>query len=198
MRVAQRASFDLLTISLHWLTAVLIALQAASGLTLEFAASPPLPVLNLHRSLGAIVWCVAIVRIVWRGTYAKFPPFPGWMTGLQKWVATRGEYLIYALLLIQPLTGLATTLMLGKPFALLLWIVPALVPRNLVLWQSMLSVHRIGAYALFGIVGGHAAMALTHHYVFQDDVLERMAPWMNRARRKQSSLGIRNVTQRSN
>jgi cytochrome b561 len=175
-----RAPFDLATITLHWLTVTLITFQAATGLTLEFAEGvvPTHPLLDFHRSAGTVVWCVALARVVWRGTFAKFPPFPEWMSNAQKWIATRTEYGLYGLLLLQPLTGLATTLLLGKPFPLLFWTVPALVPRNPDLWEALLSVHRVGAYCLFTIVGGHAGMALLHHYVFRDEVLERMAPWV--------------------
>ena len=175
-----RASFDLPTIMLHWLTVTLIAFQAASGLTLEFAEGtvPVQPLLDLHRSAGTVVWAVAMTRIVWRGSFAKFPPFPEWMSNAQKWIATKTEYLLYGLLFLQPLTGLATTLMLGKPFHLFFWTVPALVHRNLDVWESLLAVHRVGAYCLFAVVGGHAGMALFHHYVFRDEVLERMAPWV--------------------
>lgn len=184
-----RAPFDFVTITLHWLTVTLIAFQAASGLTLEFAEGtvPTHPLLDFHRSAGTVVWSVALVRIIWRWTFAKFPPFPDWMSGAQKWIANKTEYVLYGMLLLQPLTGLATTLALGKPFLLFFWTVPALVHRDLDLWETLLSVHRIGAYCLFAAVGGHAGMALLHHYVFRDEVLERMAPWV---RRKRSRLVV--------
>lgn len=181
-----RAPFDLVTITLHWLTVTLIAFQAGSGLTLEFAEGtvPTQPLLDFHRSAGTVVWCVALTRIIWRGTFAKFPPFPEWMSNAQKWIATKIEYVLYALLLAQPLTGLATTFLLGKPFHLFFWTVPPLIHRNLDLWESLLFVHRVGAFCLFAVIGGHASMALLHHYVFRDEVLERMAPWMRRKRQR--------------
>jgi len=102
------------------------------------------------------------------------------MSSVQKWITTKTEYLLYALILLQPLTGLATTLLLGRPFHLFFWTVPQLVHRNLDLWELLLAIHRVGAYCLFALVGGHAGMALVHHYVFRDEVLERMAPWVRR------------------
>lgn len=177
-----RARFDFVTITLHWLTATLITFQAATGLALEFAGNsvPALVLLDFHRSAGTMIWFIALMRIVWRGTRAKFPPFPDWMSDVQKWVATKIEYVLYGLLLLQPLTGITTTLLLGEPFHLFFWTVPALVRRNLDLWEFMLAVHRTGAWCLFAVIGGHAGMALLHHYVFRDEVLERMAPWVRR------------------
>ena len=179
-----RAPFDFVTITLHWLTATLIVFQAASGLTIEFAKVSVLvrPLLDFHRSVGTIVWCVALTRIVWRSTYAQFPPFPDWMSNAQRWVSTKMEYMLYGLLLLLPLTGLAATLALGKPFQLLFLTVPSIVRPNLGLWESLLAVHRFGAYGLFAAIGAHAGMALIHHYVFRDEVLERMAPWVRRKR----------------
>lgn len=63
-----RAQFDPVTITLYWLTAALISSLAATGLTLEFAetAFAKQPLLDLHRSVGAIAWFVALTRVVWR------------------------------------------------------------------------------------------------------------------------------------
>ena len=175
-----RARFDFVTIILHWLTATLLVFQAVTGLTLEFARDsvPILPLLDFHRSAGSTLWFLAMTRIVWRATFAKFPPFPEWMSNAQKWIATKIEYILYGLLLLQPLTGLTMTLLLGEPFHLFFWTVPPLVHRNLDLWENLLTIHRAGAWCLFAVVGGHAGMALLHHYVFRDEVLERMAPWV--------------------
>ena len=179
------APFDFVTIMLHWMTAALIVFQGMSGLALEFArdVAAMRPLLDLHRSAGAIAWCLALIRIVWRWTFAEFPPFPDWMSNAQRWVATKTEYVLYGLLFLLPLTGLAATLVLGKPFHLLFLTVPGFVPSNVSLWESLLAVHRLAAYGLFAAIGAHALMPLIHHYAFRDEVLERMAPWMRRERR---------------
>lgn len=187
MRILQsadgsRAPFDFVTITLHWLTATLIVLQAATGLAFEFAKLGALmqPLLDFHRSAGTLVWCVALARIVWRSTYAEFPPFPDWMSDAQRWIATKTELLLYGLLFLLPLTGLAATLTLGKPFHLLFLTVPPLLHRNVDLFESLLAIHRAGALVLFAAIAAHAAIALIHHYLFRNEVLERMAPWMRR------------------
>ena len=179
-----RAPFDVLTILLHWLTVLFVAVLAITGLTLRYLPAPQLTplLLDVHRSSGAIVWVFTVVRLMWRQSFARFPPFPPRMPRFQQWLARRSEHLLYALLLVQPLTGLTMTLLLGRPFVLFVWTVPALVPRHIDLWLTALSVHRVGAYALFTLVLGHAAAALVHHYVLRDDVLEMMAPWIRRRR----------------
>jgi cytochrome b561 len=178
-----RAPFDLLTITIHWLTVLLISLSAATGLAVRYAAAPeglrPF-LLETHRSAGAIIWGVTLVRLLWRMSFARFPPFPPHLPRFQQWLARRSEHLLYTLLLLQPLSGAAMTASLGRPFQLVVWTVPTLLPRNLELWLTLLNIHRVGAYALFFLVAGHAFAALAHHYVLRDDVLQMMAPWIGR------------------
>jgi hypothetical protein len=98
------------------------------------------------------------------------------------WIAMKTEYVLYGLLFLLPLTGLAATLVLGKPFLVLFLTVPLTFHPNPDLRESLLAAHHIGAYGLFAAIGVHAATALIHHYVFHDEVLERMAPWKLRKR----------------
>jgi cytochrome b561 len=187
-----RARFDFLTITLHWLTAVLIVVQMVTGFSLQFARDSVVveALLNFHRSTGALIWCVASLRLVWRSTFARFPPFPDGMPALQRWLAVRTEHVLYALLLFQPLTGVLSTLLLGEPFWLVLGTVPAVLPRNLDLRETMVTLHHVGAYCLLAVIAGHAGMALIHHTILRDDVLVRMAPWISRkpARRRGVAL----------
>jgi cytochrome b561 len=183
-----RGPFDVLTLLFHWMTVALVSLQAVTGFVFANLSAAPRPLLDLHRSSGAAILAVTVLRLLWRASFAKFPPFPASMPMVQQRAATASEYLIYALLLAQALSGLATTLLLGKPFRLLAWTVPALLPRDPNLWLMMLGIHRMGAYALFALVSGHAVMALIHHYVLGDDVLALMMPSM---RRKRTEIAIR-------
>ena len=180
----QRVPFDMVTIVLHWTTVSLILLQLTTGLSLQFLehAIPTKAFLDVHRSTGTLIWFVASARLIWRSFFARFPPFTSWMSGVQKWLARRTEHLLYALLLLQPLSGLAMSLMLGRPFHLFLLTVPAVSWANLDYYLVLKTIHLVGAYALLTVIGGHAGMALLHHYLFRDDVLEKMAPWVKQRR----------------
>ena len=184
---ARHACFDGLTIGLHWVTVLLvIALFASAWLHAVAEAqhsgfTPAL--LQIHRSLGVTVWLITAMRLVWRLTKARMPPFLSGMTRLHRATVKCSEYVLYALLLAQPSTGLLTTLLSGRPFALYAWQFPALVRHDMlraVFHQS----HELGAWALAALTLSHAAAALFHHFVLRDDVLERMAPIMRRRRHK--------------
>ena len=136
--------------------------------------------ITVHRSTGAVTWVVVVTRLVWRSRFASLPPFPASMPKIQQLVAKLNEYGLYALLLVQPVTGIAFTLLRGRPFALLFWQVPALVAADRPLAHILYSVHIIGAWALLGLIGLHAGAALLHGVVLRDGVLPRMLPWTAR------------------
>lgn len=182
-----RGTFDTVTIILHWSTALLIFFQIASGLAMsELGALAMMPsLLVVHRSIGVTIWTVTLVRVLWRRRFASFPAFPVDMRRISKWAAQATEYLLYALLLVQPLTGALYTLFRGRPFGLFGMTVSPLLARNTDLSEQFHQLHVIGAYAFVSVVAGHALAALLHHFVRRDDVLEAMAPML---RRKSRSL----------
>jgi cytochrome b561 len=177
-----RPPFDALTITLHWTTLLIVLTLFGSALMYgqveERSWAPPM--LRVHRSLGVVIWTLTVFRLLWRVTAARFPAFPASMTPLHQLIARLSEYGLYALLLIQPATGLAQTILLGRPFAVFAWSIPHLVARDIVLVGTFHLAHEIGAWCLFALVGLHAAAALVHHFILRDDVLEAMAPVIRR------------------
>lgn len=177
-----RGYFDPLTIFLHWTTVVLVLFQLANGWAMsELDALATIPSLVVvHRSTGVMIWIVALLRLLWRKTFATFPTFPPNMRRSSKWAAQATEYLLYFLLLAQPLTGALYTLLRGRSFDLVAMTIPPLLARNSDLSEQFHQLHILGAYAFATIVGGHAMAALLHHFVRRDDVLEAMAPILRR------------------
>jgi cytochrome b561 len=175
-----RAPFDLVTIFLHWLTAILVGFQLLTGSAMAFWPTLMSPLLLVHRSSGVLVFVVTALRLLWRQSFARFPPFPERMPRVLQWLARRSEHGLYVLLLLQPVTGLAMSAFRGRPFQIFTVHVPVLVSRNLDTWPLLQNAHRVGAYALAGLAAGHAFMALIHHYILRDDVLAMMAPWLQR------------------
>jgi len=186
---ARRPAFDGLTIGLHWVTVLFVLAQFASAwlhTLAEVLQSDFTPVLlQIHRSIGVTIWVVTALRLAWRLTNASLPPFPTHMTKLHLVTVKLSEYGLYVLLLGQPATGLLTTLLGGRPFDLFFWRFPPIMPRDEVLQAALHFSHELGAWALAALAVGHAAVALFHHFVLRDDVLECMAPVIARARPKQ-------------
>ena len=177
-----RPPFDTLTITLHWTTLLIVLTLFGSGLLYgqveERSWAPPL--LQVHRSLGVMIWTLTVFRLLWRVTGARFPPFPASMTPLHQLGARLSEYGLYALLLIQPATGIAQTILRGRPLEVFTWSIPPLVARDVALVGIFRTAHEIGAWCLFALAGLHAAAAVVHHFILRDDVLEAMAPAFRR------------------
>ena len=177
-----RPPFDTLTITLHWTTVLVVLTQFGSGLLygqVEERSWAP-SVLQVHRSLGVTIWTLTVFRLLWRVTGARFPAFPASMTPLHQLGARLSEYGLYALLLIQPATGLAQTILRGHRFEVFAWSIPPLLVRDVALVGIFHAAHEIGAWCLFALAGLHAAAALVHHFILRDDVLEAMAPAFRR------------------
>jgi cytochrome b561 len=179
-----RPSFDTGTITLHWISLLLVLAMMGTGLLYGRMENRPWapPLLWAHRSLGVIIWAITVVRLSWRLKGARIPGFQTSLTRLHQFAARSSEYGLYALLLTQPLTGLAQTLSRGAPFELLAWTVPSIVSKHFGYVVLFYAVHKLGAWCLIGLVSLHASAALFHHFIRRDDVLETMAPILRRKR----------------
>jgi superoxide oxidase len=186
----RRPPFDSVTIAFHWATLLIVLAMFASAWLREQSHDDVLKavLIQIHRSLGVTIWVATALRLAWRLTHAKLPPFPNKMTKLHRVVVQLSEYGLYALLLVQPATGLATTLLNGRPFALFLWQIPPSMSEDKALRAIFHMAHEFGAWTFGALIAGHAAAALFHHFVLRDDVLECMAPAIATERRKQAFL----------
>jgi superoxide oxidase len=172
--------FDRTSIVLHWLTVLLIIGQFTAVWLHEavgHGTSLGSEILDAHRTMGMLTWTVALGRVVWRYRFAYLPPFPVSMPKLQQWVAKANEYGLYALLLVQPATGLGGMVFDGRPFKLFLWEVPALTAPDATIRFLLEEAHKVGGNALLVLIGLHASAALFHGVVLRDGVLQRMLRW---------------------
>jgi superoxide oxidase len=173
-----RRRFDIVTIGLHWATVTLIVgMFASAWLLLASDREHAAVLLTVHRSLGVVTWAVAIVRLGWRLSYAYLPPFPPNMPKAQQRLAKTSEYGLYALLLFQPLTGLAQSLTRGRHFMLFAWQVPKVMAGDKPLTVLFHQIHAVSAWVLLGLIGLHILAALFHRFVLRDEVLQSMLPW---------------------
>jgi cytochrome b561 len=181
---ARRPPFDSVTIAFHWTTVLIVLAMFATAWLHSRSHDDAVKaiLLQTHRSLGVTIWVATVLRLAWRLTNAKLPPFPSHMTNIHRAIVKGAEYCLYALLLIQPATGLADTLFRGRHFALFFWQIPPLVPTDAALRDAFQLAHLLGAYAFGALVIGHAGAALFHHFVLRDDVLHCMAPVMTNER----------------
>lgn len=174
----KRASFDGVTLTFHWVTVVLVLglFTTAIWSLLSHDDVRRVLLLRIHRSFGVTVWMTTVLRLVWRNTNAKLPPFPDDMAQLHRTLVQISEYCLYALLVIQPTVGFGAMLTRGRSFTLFWGHLPPLIPHYPTVEAILFSLHRAGAWALGLLITAHAVNALVHHFIIRDNTLTRMAP----------------------
>jgi cytochrome b561 len=172
------ARYDRFTITLHWLTALLVVALFALAQTwgfLQRGTPPRLALIHTHISLGILLAAVIIMRVVWRLlTHRRMPPA---VSGFQHVVATVVHLILYALLISQASYGLLLGWAAGKGASFFgLFTIPSLIVLDHDTRHVIGRLHDYTAWAIMAFAGVHAAAALMHHYVLRDRVLVRMMP----------------------
>lgn len=155
--------------TLHWIVAVLILGLIPVGILMGQMEASPLQdrLYNLHRSTGALILPLAIIRLVYRLTH----PLPA----IQKLAAESVHWGLYALIIVQPLVGWAATSAYRAPIIIYgLFELPPILAENRALSEQLFTVHRVLGILMALMVLAHIGAALFHHFVRKDRVLMRM------------------------
>jgi cytochrome b561 len=179
--VSRSQSFDPFIKTAHWLTLFLIvAVFASAALIDEVPDAWKLMVIQLHRSLGLAIWIVTVMRLLWR-QFARFPDWPANMSRAMRGAAHSMEYLLYSLLLLQPILGLLYSNAKGGRINLFFLVhLPPLIDRDDELGEQLIAAHGVVANLLLAVIALHAATALFHHFIRRDRTLDRMLPKASR------------------
>jgi cytochrome b561 len=100
--------------AMHWATLFLVAAayaviwSSSAAVTKEQNAG----LVQVHRSLGVTIFVLTILRLAWRSR-AQLPSLPADLPAVQIMAARATQYLLYALLLAQPILGMLHSIALG-------------------------------------------------------------------------------------
>lgn len=168
-------SYGWLSISIHWLSAVLVIGLFALGywmLTLSYYDSWYRLGPWWHKSFGITLLLLTLVRVVWKFLNPKPQPLGA------KWeqrAAAIGHGLIYALLFVTMISGYLISTADGRGISVFDWFeVPALITSIPNQEDIAGVVHWYTALALVILAAGHGLAALKHHFVNRDATLKRM------------------------
>lgn len=161
---------------LHWLIVILVAIQFLTAYMLPHIGrdTPPSTVINLHFSFGILILVVMAVRFVHRLRY----PVPLEVKDalpVERFLAKSAHRLFYLVLLVGPFLGWASASAHKLP-VMLFGIVPLpAIAQPGAGWANQAGdVHSTAMWALFWLIGIHAAAALYHHFIRHDGTLIRM------------------------
>ena len=172
----QAPAYTITARTLHWVTAALVLVQIPLGLVIANATmgSWADSLYNLHKSIGATLIPIVLIRLLYRLTH-KPAPLPSDIPPLQRLAAETVHWCLYALLVVQGIIGWIATSAYPAPIPVFgLFEMPPIWREDRALSDQLYVVHRFIGVALAFLLAGHIGAALQHHFVRRDRVLMRM------------------------
>ncbi|MBI3503432.1 MAG: cytochrome b [Proteobacteria bacterium] len=170
--------YGAVAMALHWTMAVCVLTSWLLGQTVDAFGRDWEPVIVYsHLTLGVAIVALLAVRIAWRlgdpppaAIPSKFDP---WMAR----AATAGHWLLYALLVAIPVSGIVHNFARGQALPLFgLYEIASPWARDRAFVRATKEIHELLSNLLLFVALGHAAMALAHHHFLKDGTLRRMLP----------------------
>jgi len=162
---------------LHWIMAALIVALLIVG---WYMADLPKgtersALIALHKSLGLTLFALLVARIVWRLRHRP-PPLPSTMPAWEQRAAHGNHYLLYFLMLLQPVSGYLSSSFSGYKTSYFGIALPNWGWHDKVLNEFFNTMHAVDAYILLAVVIVHVLAALRHLLIARDRVFQRMLP----------------------
>jgi cytochrome b561 len=164
---------------LHWTTFALVVFAYASinaRKLFERGTDERILASESHFLVGMVVLMLTLPRLAHRMTSSPppiVPPPSAWSALLSKTT----HMLLYAFLIVQPLTGIVARLAEGKGIGLPFTerVIPSFFGTHEALAGSLESAHVWIGEAFYWVIGLHILAALFHLLVHKDNVMQRMA-----------------------
>jgi cytochrome b561 len=160
----------------HWVTAALVLIMIPIGIAMANADFGPAQdtLYHLHRSIGAILLPIVLLRLLWRLRHPA-PPLPADIPAIQQFAAHATHWGLYVLLIVQAIVGWIATSAYRAPI-LVFWLfeLPPIWPVDQPFSEKVFWLHRMLGFAIVALLCAHIGAALYHHFVRRDRVLMRM------------------------
>ncbi len=166
-----------LSILIHWLTALTVFGLFGLGLwmtSLDYYDSWRKAGPDLHKSIGVLLFCLTVLRLVWRRVEGKPAPLAS-HTGREQALAHRVHRLLYIMLFTVMVFGYLISTADGRAIEVFGWFsIPATI-HGIDKQEDIAGViHLTLAIVLISLVALHALAAIKHHFFDKDRTLLRM------------------------
>lgn len=179
------ASWGWVTRVLHWGIAGLILFQIGLGIGMTREGVDLLTRFDLtqtHKSWGAVIFVLVLLRIGWRLAARARPGLPAGMPRWQRRAARASHAVLYVLMVLVPVSGWVHAAaapeqdLLGIENMVFGVVVLPDPWRPGVAWisEAAAAVHGAGAWTLLALIALHAGAVLAHGLRRGDPVLARM------------------------
>ena len=173
----------------HWITALLMFTIIPVGwIFAEFktkgnpptAFDGPFPgapadYAAVHKTLGLVIFAIVAARIVYR-IFNPAPALPGHMGEVARIAARISHWLLYAVLIVMPVSGYVMSSAGKHPISILgLFDFPKL-PIGKDAGEAAQAVHLYTQWAVYALIALHVLATVWHLLVSRDAILDRMLP----------------------
>jgi cytochrome b561 len=171
-------NFGTVAKAFHWIMAsVIIGLLAMGFMMAEMAPSPTkFKLYALHKSAGLTVFCLVILRLIWRLTHVV-PRIPDSLGSVHRFLIKTSPFVLYSLMILMPISGFIMSDAGGHPVTFFgLYTLPNLFTKNPDLSKTAQLIHHYTAWAFIGILVAHMGATFYHHFILKNTILQRMLP----------------------
>ena len=181
-------AYDRTSVLLHWAIGLVLLGQFALGWWMIDIPKDPPGVrawwFNLHKSMGITLAAFVVFRVLWR-LHHPAPTLPGTLPRLQRVAATATHWLLYACMLVMPLSGYLGSSFTKYPIKYFGYTLPHWGWEWSGAKALMSAVHLTTAWIFAALIALHLGAALWH-LVRGDGLFRRM--WPLRDGRKRPAL----------
>lgn len=169
-------TYGLVAKGFHWLLFLMLSFSIVAG---NFLASMPkgvekIQAAGMHKSFGAIILTLILLRFVWRLMNDKPEDISG-IPAIQKLMAHAMHWALYALMFAQPLSGIMMSQSAGVPVSFFgLFEFPMFLDKNQQVAEFFRDVHGTVWLLLVLAAIGHVGAAMHHHFILKNGMLKRM------------------------
>lgn len=170
--------YSRLSISLHWLTLLLIIVVYAMAELKGFfpkESATGAAMRMLHSSCGLTILALTLLRLASR-PFQRTPAITPQPAAWESLAARLMHAALYALLIVLPLLAWFGISAYGSNPAVWGIPLPALTGEDKALGSTLFDAHKLIANIGYGLIALHTLAALKHHYINRDNALQRMLP----------------------
>ena len=169
------------SILLHWTVAIPVIGLICTGLYMSNTRAYWL--FNYHKSIGVLLFAIAIARVIWR-IREGWPTPLSQLRRIEQYLAKAAHWILIIATIGMPVSGMMDSGVGGHGFGIFSWeLVPpnhdaerpdVAVPYNNALARLGEIVHKYLGYLLAATVSLHIFAVLKHHVLDRDGTLWRM------------------------
>ena len=110
MALSEPPAYTVTARVLHWTTAALVLAMIPVGIVIanEWGGAAQEQLYNLHKSVGVLILPLVVIRLLYRFKEPP-PPLPADIPALQQFAAHATHWMLYVLLIVQPIIGWIAT-----------------------------------------------------------------------------------------